>query len=72
MILDGEFLEARGKLIDLAAFLDRLKRMGQSAADDPRKEKIIRAFKILAADTPACTEQIQNLFSLPYDEKWRG
>jgi len=46
--------------------------MPHSAAGDPRKEKIIRAFGILASDAPAYAEQIQSLFSLPYDENWRG
>jgi hypothetical protein len=72
LILDGDLLEARGKLIELAAFFDRLKRLPNSTAGDPRKEKIIQAFKILASDTSAYVERIQELFSLPYEENWRG
>ena len=70
-ILDREFLDIRSKLIDVAASLDRIERAPGSAAGDPRMNKITQALQILAARTPACTEQIQILFSLPYDEHWQ-
>jgi hypothetical protein len=34
-------------------------------------DKITKALQILASQTPSRTEQIQILFSLPYDEHWR-
>ena len=70
-ILDREFLDIRSKLIDLAASLDRIKRAQGSIANDPRMDKITKALQILASQTPSRTEQIQILFSLPYDEHWR-
>jgi hypothetical protein len=70
-ILDREFLDIRSKLIDLAASLDRIQRAQGSIASDPRMDKIIQSLQILAAQTPSRTEQIQILFSLPYDEHWR-
>ena len=70
-LLDREFLDIRSKLIDLAASLDRIQRAPGSVADDPRMDKITQALQILATSAPACTEQIQILFSLPYDEHWR-
>jgi hypothetical protein len=70
-VLDREFLGIRSKLIDLAASLDRIQRAPGSAADDPRVVKITQAARILAlADqTPNRAEQIQLLFSLPYEEQ---
>ncbi|MGA2059822.1 MAG: hypothetical protein ABSG67_05030 [Thermoguttaceae bacterium] len=70
-ILDREFLDIRSKLIDLAASLDRIKRAQGSIANDPRMDNITQALQILAAQTASRTEQIQILFSLPYDEHWR-
>jgi hypothetical protein len=70
-ILDREFLDIRSKLIDLAASLDRIQRAQGSIANDPRMGKITQALQILAAQTPSSTEQIQILFSLPYNEHWR-
>ena len=70
-ILDREFLDIRSKLIDLAASLDRIQRAPGSAAGDLRMDKITQALQMLATSAPACTEQIQILFSLPYDEHWR-
>jgi len=67
-LLDREFLDIRSKLIDLAASLDRIQRAAGSVSGDPRIDKIAQAARILAGRTPARAEQIQLLFSLPYDE----
>ena len=47
--LDSYFLEARSKLLDLAAILDRIGRgQGTSRVDaDPRLEKIRQALEVL-------------------------
>jgi hypothetical protein len=84
-LLDREFLIIRAKLIELAACLDRIQRGDCSdfrvnkngtvpfalPIDDPRMDKITQAVQALAAQTPNRTEQIQILFSLPYDEHWQ-
>jgi len=70
-ILDREFLGIRSRLVDLAATLDRLDRADGSVADDPRVEKIRRSLAILAAEATDRAEQIQQVFSLPYQENWR-
>jgi hypothetical protein len=70
-LLDREFLSIRSKLIDLAASLDRIQHAPGPAAADPRIDKIAGAVRILAGQTPNRTEQIQILFSLPYDEHWQ-
>ena len=72
-VLDQFFLEARCRLLDLAAVLDRIGR-GEGAdavAGDPRTQKITRALEILASDAPNKAELIQQLFSLEYDPNWK-
>jgi len=71
-ILDREFLPLRGKLIEVAAALDRIHRSG-GAPRDPRMELIAESLKQLAEGrpTPDRAEQIQMIFSLPYDPEWR-
>lgn len=70
--LDQFFLDARSRLLDLAAILDRVGRGADaaSAAADPRAEKILKAVGVLASDAPNKAELIQQLFSLAYDPDW--
>ncbi len=68
-VLDREYLTARAKLIDLAAFLDRIDRAG--GCDDPRLETIRDGLGIVASAVSDRTEQIQLLFSLPHQDDWR-
>ena len=70
--LDSYFLEARSKLLDLAAMLDRIGR-GRDAAnceEDPRLEKIRRALEVLHDRSGGRAERIQQVFSLDYDASW--
>ncbi len=70
--LDRYFLEARSKLLDLAAILDRIDR-GQGAADietDPRLEKIRQALEVLHDKSAGRAERVQQIFSLHYDPTW--
>jgi hypothetical protein len=70
--LETYFLEARSKLLDLAAILDRIGR-GQGAADvenGPRLEKIRQALEILQDQSGGRAERVQRVFSLDYDPAW--
>jgi hypothetical protein len=70
--LDAYFLEARAKLLDVAAILDRITR-GQNApavASDPRLAKILRALHVLHDENADRAEMIQQIFSLEYDPAW--
>jgi hypothetical protein len=70
--LDTYFLEARSKLLDLAAVLDRIGR-GRDAGrteDDPRLERIRRALEVLQDRSGGRAERIQQLFSLDYEPDW--
>jgi hypothetical protein len=66
--LDQFFLEARCRLLDVAAILDRIDRGGGSA--DPRIGRIRDALAVLDGEAGARAERIQQIFSLDYDPKW--
>jgi hypothetical protein len=70
--LDTFFLDARARLLDLAAILDRIGRGpgGADAADDPRVAKIQQALKVLHDHPSGRAERIQQIFSLDYDPTW--
>ena len=71
--LDQYFLDARSRLLDLAAVLDRIGR-GENTVDaksDPRVARIHEALEVLLADAPNKAESIQRIFSLEYDPNWK-
>jgi hypothetical protein len=71
--LDQFFLEARSKLLDLAAFLDRVGRGEDADAQnaDPRAGKIDQALQVLLSDQFNKAERIQQIFSQEYDPNWK-
>jgi hypothetical protein len=70
-VLDAYFLEARARLLDLAAILDRIGRGEGSADTDPRVRKLREALTILQTRPEGRAEEIQKLFSLDYDAAWK-
>jgi hypothetical protein len=70
-VLDREFLEIRAKLLELAASFDRLERGGAAPADDSRMKLIRQGLKVLLDETGDRAEQIQLIFSRPYDDDWQ-
>ena len=68
--LDMFFLDARSRLLDLAATLDRLDRGDGTAAADPRLERIRQALLTLLETGPGRAERVQQVFSLAYDPDW--
>ena len=68
--LNDFFLDARSRLLDLAAFLDRIQRGPGGVEQDPRMEKIRRALEALHDSTGGRAERIQQIFSLDYDAAW--
>ena len=69
--LNREFLEVRARILEIAAALDRLDRAEGSVADDPRLARIHQALARLESNQSDRAEQIQLIFSLPYDKDWR-
>ena len=71
--LEQFFFEARCKLLDIAAILDRINRgqeSGEMLASDPRIEKIRKALEVLHDQSGGRAERIQQIFSLDYDSAW--
>jgi hypothetical protein len=71
--LDSFFLEARCKLLDVAAILDRIGRGREASAvfADPRMDKIRQALEVLLDQSGGRAERIQQVFSLNYDPEWK-
>ncbi len=69
--LDRYFLEARSKLLDLAATLDRIDRGSARTQDDPRLVKIRQARDVLDDANGGRAERIQKIFSLEYEPDWK-
>ncbi len=68
--LDAYFLDARSRLLDLAAALDRFDRGTGDVATDPRVGRIREAVAVLAGKGPGRAAQVQQIFSLGYDPTW--
>ena len=70
--LDAYFLEARCKILEVAATLDRIGRGRDAAAidSDPRLARIREALEVLADHSGGRAERIQKIFSLDYDANW--
>lgn len=60
-LADLSFMDARSKLIDLAAFLDRVQRAGQEG--DFRVQALRRAIGLLALDEPVRAREVLLSFS---------
>ena len=70
-VLNREFLEIRCKILELAAALDRLDRADGSVGDDPRAARLREALQAVLQDAPDRAEQVQMIFSRPYDDAWQ-
>ena len=69
--LEAYFPEARCKILDLAAILDRIDRGDDPAVlNDPRVVKLRAALELLLKGGPGRAEAVQQLFSLAYDPTW--
>jgi hypothetical protein len=67
--LDQFFLDARARLLDLAAILDRIDR-GEGSPSDPRLTRIHEAIRAIQEKGPGRAAAVQRIFSLEYDESW--
>ena len=65
-VLDLYFMDARSKLIDLAAFIDRVERA--SGEDDFRMKAFLEAVKHLGGTGPERAKQVLLTFSDPTNE----
>jgi hypothetical protein len=65
-LVDLGFMDARSKLIDLAAFLDRVQRADQT--DDFRVQALKNAISMLSLDQPNRAKEVLLSFSDPSSE----
>ena len=71
-VLDREYLEIRGKIVELAASLDRLDRAEGCVSDDNRMSLIKQGLEMLLQEADQSkAKQIQMLFSRVYQDNWR-
>jgi len=68
---EQEFLPLRAKLLEIGAALDRLERAGELEGREPRAAKIRTAIESLFSSGGDRAEQIQLVFSRPYEDDWR-
>jgi alanine-alpha-ketoisovalerate/valine-pyruvate aminotransferase len=64
-LLDEYFIENRTKLLDIAAFMDRLDRAAGDEQSDFRLHAFIEALELLAGSKTSRVQAIQMLFSDP-------
>jgi hypothetical protein len=71
-VLDRDFLETRGKILEIAAVLDRIDRAPSRHHEhpDPRLGQLRQALEALCVPGPGRAETIQLIFSLDYDRNW--
>jgi len=68
-LIDEYFMEHRVKVLDLAAFLDRLERARELDADDDFRLSSVRdALKVLADGEGDRVQRVQTMFSDPSTE----
>ncbi len=75
-ILSQEFLLTRAKILEVAAFYDRLSCQqvaGQqgASADDPAMQQLQAACRILTDEEDNKAARVQLLFSREFDPQWR-
>ena len=70
-VLSREFLEIRAKILEVAAAFDRLERAAGDVSDDPRIARLHEALKVVGEPQGDRAEQVQLVFSRPYDETWK-
>lgn len=70
-VLAREFLEVRCKILELAAAFDRLDRAEGNVGEDPRLTRVREALEVLCEEKNDRAEQVQMVFSRPYDDDWQ-
>lgn len=70
-VLDRHYLEARARILEIAAILDRIDRADGSTSDDPRDALLRQGIEILSGSAENRAEQVQKLFSRAYSANWR-
>jgi hypothetical protein len=70
-VFEQEFLPVRAKLLEVAASLDRLDRASGSLTSESRLTQVRAAIQVLMRPEDDRAEQIQLIFSRPFEDDWR-
>jgi hypothetical protein len=70
-ILEQEFLQIRAKILEVAAFLDRLETARDDVSQDPKLSRIVSGCTILTDEETDKAARLQLLFSREYQPDWR-
>ena len=70
-ILSQEFLQTRAKILEIAAFFDRLDTNELTESDDKSLQSLTSACAILNDNQPDKAARVQLLMSREYDAQWR-
>ncbi len=74
-VVEQEFLQVRAKLLEIAAFLDRLdpdSTKGVSSASAERLKLLHAGCELLLDSDSDKAARLQLLFSRKYDDQWRN
>ena len=71
-VFDQEFLPIRAKLLEVAASLDRLDRANGPLTSESRVKQVRAAIEALLGPDDDRAEQIQLIFSRPFEDDWRN
>jgi hypothetical protein len=69
-VFEQEYLPIRAKILEIASALDRFDR-ADGLINDPRRELIQSAIEMLLRPDEDRAEQVQLIFSRPYDDEWQ-
>lgn len=70
-VLDQEYLQVRAKILEVAAFFDRLSEAEASDANQSQLELLEQGCAILNDNEVDKAARVQLLFSREYDAQWR-
>jgi hypothetical protein len=70
-VFEQEYLPIRAKILEIASALDRLDRAEGSIASEPRRAWIRAGIEVLLSNDDDRAEQVQLIFSRPYDDEWQ-
>lgn len=70
-VLNREYLSIRGKILELAAALDRIQRSHGSVEGDSRLALVHEALDVVRDQRGNRAEEIQLIFSRSYEDDWR-
>lgn len=70
-LLSREYLPVRANILEIASSLDRIQRASAADTSEPEWKQLQAGIKLLLDEEADRAENVQMLFSQPYDQQWR-